>query len=104
MAKRWRALHQRKLRSKRLHRCAECGSGLDRSEVFGLCENCHAEPWCFHDDYYDPDDDFDDDDEWENAMQECGQSRYGGCTLAGTEFCDFDCPFRDEDLFDDDSE
>lgn len=46
------------------------------------------------------DNDYDDEeDEWEAAMQECGQTREGGCSLAGTEYCDFDCPFRDEDLF-----
>jgi len=36
--------------------------------------------------------------EWEDAMQECGQvpAAGGGCLKAGTEFCDFECPFRDE--------
>lgn len=51
-----------------------------------------------------PDDDFDDDyepDEWdelEEAAQECGllpPHLGGGCQMAGTEHCDFDCPFRD---------
>jgi hypothetical protein len=39
------------------------------------------------DDYVDDDDgdDFDDD--------ECGMTADGGCTLAGTEFCDWDCPY-----------
>lgn len=37
-------------------------------------------------------------DEFENAVQECGQLPAhlgGGCQLAGTEHCDFECPFRD---------
>lgn len=48
------------------------------------------------------DGDYDDEeDEFELAMQECGQSPNGGCQLAGTEYCEFECPFRDEDLFED---
>lgn len=54
-------------------------------------------------DWNDEDNDWDDDsddcdiddeeDEFENAISECGQIRGGGCMLAGTEFCDWDCPF-----------
>ena len=62
-----------------------------------------------------PDDDFDDADaEFDNEhgwdcdceeclyeyhLQECGrlpEHLGGGCQLAGTEHCDFECPFRDE--------
>lgn len=32
-------------------------------------------------------------DEFERAMDECGQTQDGGCMLAGTEYCDWDCPF-----------
>jgi hypothetical protein len=33
----------------------------------------------------------------EEAIGECGQGHdYDGCVLAGSEYCDFDCPFRDE--------
>lgn len=35
----------------------------------------------------------------ESAMSECGRlpgHLGGGCTMAGTEFCDFECPLRDE--------
>lgn len=32
----------------------------------------------------------------EDAMGECGLTDDGFCMLAGTEYCDFDCPFRDE--------
>ena len=51
-----------------------------------------------HDDW---DDDWDREqqeaeDELEEAVQECGiVPGDGGCQLAGTEHCDFECPFRD---------
>lgn len=52
------------------------------------------------DDYDDDlDDDFDDECEYD-PLDECGllpAHLGGGCTLAGTEHCDFDCPFRDMD-------
>jgi hypothetical protein len=53
--------------------------------------------------WYDDDDDYERD-EYEDALQECGQVREGGCLMAGTEHCDFECPFRDVDLFADDEE
>lgn len=56
----------------------------------------------------DPYDDFsggeDELDKYEDALQECGQVQDGGCLMAGTEFCDFECPFRDTDLFADPDE
>ncbi len=39
------------------------------------------------------DDDVDDDDAIEHLMDECGQDASGSCSLAGTEYCDWDCPF-----------
>ena len=38
---------------------------------------------------YEPEDDGD----------ECGLGDDGQCALAGTEHCDFCCPYRDSDLF-----
>lgn len=46
-----------------------------------------------------PTEDFDDD-PFEDAMQNCGVTDDGSCTLAGTEYCDFEYPFRDEDYAD----
>lgn len=46
-------------------------------------------------DYYDDDDN----DAWDEALEECGllpPHLGGGCQLAGTEHCDFECQFRDE--------
>lgn len=42
---------------------------------------------------YDDADEFTDDDAIEELMGECGQDRNGYCSLAGTEYCDFECPF-----------
>ena len=33
----------------------------------------------------------------EELLSECGQMPDGSCQLAGTEYCDFSCPFRDEE-------
>jgi hypothetical protein len=37
--------------------------------------------------------------EYERALGECGKVPVaeGGCLMAGTEFCDFECPFRDDE-------
>ena len=32
----------------------------------------------------------------DNYFDECGFSYEHGCQLAGTEFCDWECPFRSE--------
>jgi hypothetical protein len=34
---------------------------------------------------------------WDEMMQECGMQADGGCNLAGTEYCDFDCRMRELD-------
>lgn len=39
------------------------------------------------------DDDVNDDDALHSLLDECGQDRSGACSLAGTEYCDFECPF-----------
>lgn len=42
--------------------------------------------------------DFDDECEW-GDFDECGLMDDGQCMLAGTEHCDFECMYRDSDLF-----
>lgn len=37
--------------------------------------------------------DADDDDAIDDLMSECGKDMSGGCSLAGTEYCDWECPF-----------
>lgn len=41
------------------------------------------------------DGDVDDDDALELLETECGQDGSGGCSQAGTEYCDWECPFND---------
>jgi len=36
---------------------------------------------------------FTDDDALDDLFNECGKDRTGGCALAGTEYCDWECPF-----------
>jgi hypothetical protein len=39
--------------------------------------------------------------EYERDSENCGEyppSMGGGCSMAGSEYCDFECPFRDEVL------
>jgi uncharacterized protein YggL (DUF469 family) len=39
------------------------------------------------------DPDADDEDAIEHLMDECGQDSSGGCSMVGTEYCDWECPF-----------
>lgn len=82
-------------------RCNGCGATL--AEYCGYCgelvwadyvERC----LCDDDDEYDDDYYAEEDDEMEYWLSECGQQRDGTCLNAGTEHCDFDCPFRDDPL------
>ncbi len=43
----------------------------------------------------DPEDEIDD--EHEALLERCGLMLDGTCQLAGTEFCDWDCPYSEED-------
>lgn len=36
---------------------------------------------------------------WDQKAEECGLGSDGYCMLAGTEHCDFECPFRDDECF-----
>lgn len=51
------------------------------------------------DGYWDSDES-DESHEIDEALQNCGQVPHlgGGCLNAGTEYCDFECPYRDTDL------
>lgn len=37
----------------------------------------------------------DDESEEDDSFDNCGQLDDGSCMLAGTEYCDFECPYRD---------
>lgn len=45
------------------------------------------------DDLCECDDERDELTEHEQKLDECGETDDGFCTLAGTEYCDFECPF-----------
>lgn len=32
----------------------------------------------------------------EHAMGQCGKTKNGSCMLAGSEHCEFECPFRND--------
>jgi len=42
---------------------------------------------------YDNYEDFTDDDAVDELMAGCGMTRDGQCTMAGSEYCDWECPF-----------
>ena len=44
-------------------------------------------------------DDFHEDDDDLDGDEDCGLMDDGQCALAGTEWCDFECPNRDSELF-----
>jgi len=64
--------------------CPECSPCPCNGVITGgLCDNlcyCDEEP-----------------DEPDDGMDECGMLPDGTCMLAGTEHCDFECKYRDED-------
>lgn len=44
------------------------------------------------DDYFEEDyDDWDEEDEW---PFDCGMDQHGNCSMAGSEDCEFECPYR----------
>jgi len=51
------------------------------------------DPYLCDDDWDEPDEDFDDD--FDEDDFECGFIPGDGCLMAGTEDCDFECPYRD---------
>lgn len=90
--------------------CSKCGRPVEPKLENGV--QCYRtmsqEEVLAEQGFYDPVEELDDDwyddgpgDDWEDEYQEaldnCGQGQgYSGCRQAGTEYCDFECPFRDE--------
>lgn len=70
-----------------LETCPRCGGTVDHENTsLGSCDcDDEYEEWLEDDDEPDP---------IQEAMDNCGQDADGLCTLAGTEHCDFECPFR----------
>jgi hypothetical protein len=59
------------------------------------------EEWQWMQDNYE--EDITERDALDHLLQECGQTDDGDCLHAGSEYCDFDCPFRDEPVDEDDA-
>lgn len=76
--------------------CPNCQAQWGFDEIqFQQCDCCG---WPDNDDDLDDDyDNYDDDeDEIERAMDECSKMPDGYCGAAGSEYCEFECPFRDD--------
>jgi hypothetical protein len=56
----------------------------------GVLMSCDDD-WFEDDAYNDVDREMD---EFQQALDDCGEMGHGRCSLAGTEHCDFRCPFR----------
>lgn len=77
-------------------RCAKQWETENPRPVFDAIEDpdilacgCHCNDRCRCDEY----DDHDEPDDYEDAcLDECGMMADGQCTLAGSEWCDWDCP------------
>lgn len=76
-------------------KCAECGCVID-SEESGYWENEDGDPFCSEgclDTFEDRLADNESEAPPNEEIDECGMTQDGYCMLAGTEHCDFDCPF-----------
>lgn len=75
------------------HNCDKPGAEFDCNGLKFCDENCFY-GWDHEDDgngfYGDPEEN-----EIDKAIDDCGIGPDGSCRLAGTEHCDFECPFRD---------
>lgn len=72
------------------HPCLDCGKEI---ETGSLCESCVAERGADYD-YYE---EFESDDI--EDFEDCSLMHDGQCMQAGTEYCDFECPNRESELF-----
>lgn len=69
--------------------CERCGVIFVGAEHHSLCAVCFEKDptpaWAYDDDNEYDEDDYD-------PIEDCGMTQDGHCMLAGTEFCDWDCP------------
>lgn len=93
-------------------KCRSCGCDAYNFAYYGregleldqdnLCTRCYRveQDYRYIYDYDEFDDDWDDGwDDFEMALQDCGMvPGEWFCLLGGTEYCDFECPFRDKPL------
>lgn len=91
--------------------CSYCSAGISEEAIplrlwrgdgtaAQFCDACQAKWWGMQtfDDapFEDADSDDEDDDLGDEAEMSCGLGPDGQCALAGTEWCDWDCPFSEE--------
>jgi hypothetical protein len=67
--------------------------------VYTVCKECKQKQIEELKAEFDPYDDYDEPDPMEEAELECGLGGDGQCSLAGSEHCDFVCPFRESEDF-----
>jgi hypothetical protein len=80
-------------------KCTVCGAELvENFDSTYFCEICGHDYADFNDEYEENEFDFDGYLEPEDEEFDCGFSPGLGCSLIGSEECDFECPYRD-DLF-----
>lgn len=58
-------------------------------------ETCAPLPADYDDGYGDGPEDYEHDEDADEWFDRCARLRDGTCMLAGSEECDFECPFRD---------
>jgi len=74
-----------------MKKCDDCGKELTPDEAKYLehtCNTCESQV-----DWYGDEDE--EADEMQKAWDDCGKMPDGRCLHAGSEQCDFECPFRD---------
>lgn len=89
-----------------------CGTRDEAFRVCGITPPGECSHWHDDDDYYDDWDgsDYEPTEEEEHEewlLDECGrlpEHLGGGCMLAGSEHCDFECPYRDLEVDDEEVE
>lgn len=65
------------------------------TEDYGfICTTCGMADPCFEDERSYPGDDWPNDEQDDDEYFDCGWVRGQGCTMAGTEECDWECPHR----------
>jgi hypothetical protein len=78
--------------------CPECWSGM-HSQCQGCDCECNLEEFMFNDSSEDFDDydreEYDEEEDFDCGAMRDLSGRMVGCSMAGSEDCDFDCPYRE---------
>lgn len=74
-------------------KCLDCNARWYRMGYGDGCPDCRSGDIEIDTDPVEDDPEDDESDDW---FDRCGRTPDGTCMLAGTEECDFECPYRDE--------